>query len=100
MTAFDSPEVPDVKVIRHGSSGRTPAGPGGGAESNGSPTHMTGQVGPAARSSPSLRGSAITHAGRVISSRWRKSFARSCSLHGRATSPWRKHATSDDTHSG
>ena len=102
MTAFGSPEVPrrerdqarvpGVELAAGGASRVEPLAPG--------TRQIVGPSGPAASSTSALRSSATTSAGRATSRRSRRSFARSCSVHGRTTAPRRKQATIVITHSG
>ena len=71
---------------------RTATGPGSVS------TRQSGRVGAKARRR--LRSSATISFGCAAAIRRRRSLARSCSLHGRATAPRRKHATIVSTHSG
>ena len=101
-TAFGSPAVPLVKVIRQGSCARELGGRRGSAAYR----RLVGDEqrprtsGAAASSSARLRSSATISAGAATSMRRRRSLARSCSVHGSTTAPMRKHATIASTHSG
>ena len=98
---FASPDVPEVKTTRAGSSGpRSAAGAGSAVNRSlvGDDQHRPAEPGGLMVSVS--RSSATTTRGPTASMRARRSAGRSCSVHGWATAPMRQAATIAYTHSG
>ena len=90
-----------MNVIRQGSSSASStAGAGSAVNSASSGTSATSQSGFAASSSVRLRSSAISSDGFATCQAQAEVLPRSCSVHGNATAPRRKHAHMLATHSG